>query len=752
MLARRFPQKSITEPPYEPENVPSARRDLEGSIVFSPEREEWLRSLGELVQMCNEAVRRRSPGRRDASKPLSLEYMADRLDVDDPINGLMVLTKDQGWLQGFVTYTTFTTWHRHFRWDSTHPCLSMLEEDDDLGGARAAIDRDGSLARQLQCEVHAGDPENEGIVWPGIAEISLLGAIGCGAWLVRLVIALLESSDSQYRFIVVQATDNSVPFYERMGFVRVGAISSSTKLAKGRASLKPETKTKRKETPGASGSKKRGRQITSKSTQPKSSTTAPRTCSTPSAPGVATVVATAISSTDSATAIFAGTPYATAVAVAATATKGQSPHSDSGSGFVSDSTLIEKKNSPSASAPLESFPKIQPKTLPKTQPKAQPKSQPKNQPKSQPKSHGKGKKQGQGLSQANGSAQPGLSSQALSTPIKDEAHTATIDGRKRKAIAQPPVVQEVFSPHLWHTVVAVESCASVAEKYGVEVSDVLFLNSRRFAKLTATALLKKGTKLQVPIKQTEATVEAQFASEKQRFRVLESDSTLRREAERAGVSTSDLLERNKSRIKGLQLSSHLLKGTRLLVSGSEREFEEYCHWTYPEDDNSNNCPSYMMALKLKPHAERVSKSAQQLVAAMEAISVSERPVAQPSGKRKSLLQTAPVEGEAQARPARQLFNRVVTVEGEEEHPYWYVLTYLPDLQWCHVAPLRQCGVFESGASAGRPRWMLLPEEEGGEKDVGAGRCKAMIALEIKKTKANADEEEWDIVGFDLENV
>eukprot|EP00965_Chrysotila_dentata_P229870 6197459-Pleurochrysis_carterae.AAC.1 len=103
------------------------------------------------------------------------------------------------------------------------------------------------------------------------------------------------------------------------------------RLRAGRASLKPETKTKRKETPGASGSKKRGRQITSKSTQPKSSTTAPRTCSTPSAPGVATVVATAISSTDSATAIFAGTPYATAVAVAATATKGQSPHSDSGS-------------------------------------------------------------------------------------------------------------------------------------------------------------------------------------------------------------------------------------------------------------------------------------------------------------------------------------------------------------------------------------------------------------------------------------
>jgi hypothetical protein len=40
----------------------------------------------------------------------------------------MVRTKDEGWLQGFITITTFTIWHRHFRWDSLHPEAGL--EDD----------------------------------------------------------------------------------------------------------------------------------------------------------------------------------------------------------------------------------------------------------------------------------------------------------------------------------------------------------------------------------------------------------------------------------------------------------------------------------------------------------------------------------------------------------------------------------------------------------------------------------------------
>ncbi len=82
----------------------------------------------------------------------------------------------------------------------------------------------------------------------------------------------------------------------------------------------------------------------------------------------------------------------------------------------------------------------------------------------------------------------------------------------------------------------------------------------------------------------------------------------------------------------------------------------------------------------------------------------------------------------------------------------YVLTYLPDLQWCHVAPLERRGTFGEKSSpaghvaTGHDRWMLVSEEEGGEIDVGAGRCHIMEAIEMVRTRANADTEEWDIVG------
>ena len=73
-----------------------------------------------------------------------------------------------------------------------------------------------------------------------------------------------------------------------------------------------------------------------------------------------------------------------------------------------------------------------------------------------------------------------------------------------------------------------------------------------------------------------------------------------------------------------------------------------------------------------------------------------------------------------------------------------MLTYLPDLQWCHVAPLERRGVFGANdkspgghVAEGRDRWMLVSEEEGGEIDVGAGRCHVMEFVEMKETKARA---------------
>ena len=77
----------------------------------------------------------------------------------------------------------------------------------------------------LNQQVHDGDPDGEGVIWPHLAEISLLGALGCGGWMLRLLLEELEKPDSQYDYCVCQATDNAVPFYESLGFVRVGAVA-----------------------------------------------------------------------------------------------------------------------------------------------------------------------------------------------------------------------------------------------------------------------------------------------------------------------------------------------------------------------------------------------------------------------------------------------------------------------------------------------------------------------------------------------
>lgn len=87
------------------------------------------------------------------------------------------------------------------------------------------MDRDGSLAKALEASVRDGDPDGEGVVWPHIAEVSLLGGLGTGRQLLDLVLDDLEAWDSPYDFVVLQATENAVPFYEAMGFTRVGAVA-----------------------------------------------------------------------------------------------------------------------------------------------------------------------------------------------------------------------------------------------------------------------------------------------------------------------------------------------------------------------------------------------------------------------------------------------------------------------------------------------------------------------------------------------
>ena len=102
--------------------------------------------------------------------------------------------------------------------------------------------------------------------------------------------------------------------------------------------------------------------------------------------------------------------------------------------------------------------------------------------------------------------------------------------------------------------------------------------------------------------------------------------------------------------------------------------------------------------------------------------------------------------EKQPRPPKKLFNKVVKVNPEDtpysdKYKYYYVLTYLPDLQWCHICPMKVRGKF---CDTGRDKYVLVNEDEESEIDLSAVLCKIVKARAKRRTQ-DADKEEWDII-------
>eukprot|EP00546_Thalassionema_frauenfeldii_P012623 CAMPEP_0178910170 /NCGR_PEP_ID=MMETSP0786-20121207/8944_1 /TAXON_ID=186022 /ORGANISM="Thalassionema frauenfeldii, Strain CCMP 1798" /LENGTH=826 /DNA_ID=CAMNT_0020582383 /DNA_START=178 /DNA_END=2658 /DNA_ORIENTATION=+ len=98
-----------------------------------------------------------------------------------------------------------------------------------------------------------------------------------------------------------------------------------------------------------------------------------------------------------------------------------------------------------------------------------------------------------------------------------------------------------------------------------------------------------------------------------------------------------------------------------------------------------------------------------------------------------------------------LFNQVVALKknapgaSKNEFKYFYVLTYIPDLVWCHLAPMRQVGYWgdDKPECRGRPKWMLVDESEGRELDISADFCSLVPSRGMYRTE-DADDERWDI--------
>jgi hypothetical protein len=208
-------------PCSKPEQPPQQPFLNDSSVIWIPsKRNEWDDSVSEMTAVCTSAaLRQHDPSKQKAFlPPLSRDYIRDRIDIDDPLNGYQIRSRVGGWLQGFCLWTNFTTWTHFFEWDSMHP-LSGLQAHTDPHLA----DLDGSLAQQLQAQPRTGDPSDSGIVFPTVAEIALLGALGSGEYLLRMALDDIIKA-GRYQYVVLQATEFSKPFYQRFGFRRVGAV------------------------------------------------------------------------------------------------------------------------------------------------------------------------------------------------------------------------------------------------------------------------------------------------------------------------------------------------------------------------------------------------------------------------------------------------------------------------------------------------------------------------------------------------
>ncbi|CAJ1942220.1 unnamed protein product [Cylindrotheca closterium] len=792
--AHRAPQPPLRSPSYVFSQVPKATKDLSGSILQEvKDRDHFKACMSEMVLLCNEAIRRNSL-KKCKSKPLSLEYIADRLDVDDPCFGYLARS-NEGKLQGFITLTTFTNWQKNFRWDSKNEASFYYDDDDDDDDANEKekegndqqdeegikseeeeeedeaefedkdddddesyagegryhtpipsrkrkntkpesakkqpstkkpkqeettaetkkppkkarkIDLDGSLAQELENTVRLGDPYNEGIVWPRIAEVSLLGALGCGKQLLKLAIEQLEfqkpSANANYDYLVLQATDNSIGFYESIGFVRVGAVTFGNDDKKNQSTGSTDTKTPSKST------------------------------------------------SDS--------------------TSGDS----SSVGSVTDTSM-----------------------------------------------------------ESNGSGVVVAEPLAPSSPDKQDALA------RPSRIVSSPLEVHIVKQGGW-------TPKDIAARHKVDPWDVVFLNRDIYPSLTVHSKLKKGTTLFVPKSKTDALHAAsspQAPTQEEtptKWFVAKENDTPRKIAKMHGVPCTQLVQANVARLPELQAASRLKEGTRVKVNNFDKPdniCQQYCHWSFPDDASvENGEPSYMMVYKVERKSARAPRDVRNSLAAkvqpyqpppllMEApktqkvVTKKRRnlprppvpPPQPPSGfnvfqdhqkqlypelrdsnaanrqliKGKwdllSKLKQSRYEDvakdcakhfdDAQAKFEKayakwkddcdklplvetvlekddNLFSKVVKLRDDalegKQYTYWFVLTYIPDLKWCHLAPMVPDGVFgpERKRSHGRTRWRLVDESLGHELDISSVFCIPVRSRTLKKT-ADADKEEWDVL-------
>ena len=210
-------------------DIPYSLKDLsESETKEVSDRKDWLSLCPKLVMVCNEAARRATlrsnPAADRFDKPLSETYIKERLQLGFPLRGHTIWTKQKDkrspiGLQGFVVTTNFITWKQTLRFCMDSPAAGLTPIDKDIH-----IWDDGSITQSMKEVPRFGEVSDKGIVFSRVAEIALLGGLGCGSSLLRKALQDLQET-GEYDFVLLQATKNAIPFYQRHGFVRIGAVA-----------------------------------------------------------------------------------------------------------------------------------------------------------------------------------------------------------------------------------------------------------------------------------------------------------------------------------------------------------------------------------------------------------------------------------------------------------------------------------------------------------------------------------------------
>ena len=697
MNAARFALPPLPQPTYSFRDVPRAKYpDLEGSTVeYVTEREDFQRCMAEMLLVCKEAVRRQKAKNPDAkgpdgSKPLSLEYLADRLDVDEPLWGFLI--RHNGRLQGFVTVTTFTNYQKTFRWDSCNEA-AFAHDDEEAQKLRQTgvrkVDQDGSLARQMQATVRAGDIWGEGVVWPRIAEISLLGGLGCGRILMELVIEELErlkaSSKINYDFVALQATNNSVSFYESLGFVRVGAVSQEE--SKGEQA--------RQQVGTISPSQKPSTPVKSDSNDSVPSTPARQLLALPDNVVMSKFKAYEVKK--------AGEP----LNVIAKKFKTD----------VYDVIFLNQMN----------YPNLVP-----------------------------------GSRLIKGTV----------LRIPDPSKESLRSTRTHVSVGAQDLK--------WFTAKENDTPRSIAKMFGLNCLDLVQANKNRLKGLLSNSRLKQGTKVRISHLDAPDTQYSPYAH-----------WAFPDDEEFEDGEPSYMMAMPLNRLKGIAAKTRPIReGLKCLVG--EYTLPEMVHnvtslpggerWSVPKQI-LNALPPPRTAFDLfveqyhsinpklteKSTKEKESilrnvwkklptQQKSQFVDKAETINRQEKiklgldPEHTSSEEEETQARPRIIPGQAEAQ--ENLFNMVVRLKSGvadsvdadlQEFKYWYVLTFIPDLRWAHLAPMVQDGFFgeDKRSAKGRPRWKLVDEKLGKELDISSSLCIPCKSRAVKRT-VDADKEEWDI--------